>query len=291
MTRLGTIFHPGLAPEALLPAARAADEAGLDELWLWEDCFREGAIASAAAALGATSRVRVGLGVLPVPLRNVALTAMELATLERLHPGRTIPGLGHGVQGWMAQAGARAASPLTLLREYTEALRLLLAGETVTVDGEYVRLEDVRLSWPPQGPVALHLAGEGPRTLELVGALADGLVVPGGYPPQRLRTVVGRLAAGAAAAGRTRVPEVTVFVPCAFGDQGRSRVEEHRREHGIPASEPVCEVWGQPQQVAEGVARLAAAGADSVALLPLGDLGPREFARAAGEVGALLASG
>jgi len=51
----------------------------------------------------------------------------------------------------------------------------------------------VRLSWPPPTPLRLHLAGEGPRTLELVGALGDGLIVPGGYDPDRLREVVGRV--------------------------------------------------------------------------------------------------
>ena len=68
---------------------------------MWEDCFKESGIASATAALAWTSRIRVGIGLLPVPLRNVALTAMELATLERMFPGRLIAGIGHGVQpGW-----------------------------------------------------------------------------------------------------------------------------------------------------------------------------------------------
>ena len=58
----------------------------------------------------------VGIGVLPVPLRNVALTAMETATLHRLFPGRLTVGVGHGVQDWMGQVGARPESPVTLLR-------------------------------------------------------------------------------------------------------------------------------------------------------------------------------
>jgi alkanesulfonate monooxygenase SsuD/methylene tetrahydromethanopterin reductase-like flavin-dependent oxidoreductase (luciferase family) len=70
MTTLGLIFLPQLAPERLREVARAADTAGLDELWLWEDCFFESGIASAAAALAWTERVRVGIGLLPVPLRN-----------------------------------------------------------------------------------------------------------------------------------------------------------------------------------------------------------------------------
>ena len=83
-----------------------------------EDCFRESGIACAAAALAWTGRLRVGVGLLPVPLRNVALTAMELASLHRMFPDRVRVGVGHGEQTWMAQVGGRVESPLTLLREY-----------------------------------------------------------------------------------------------------------------------------------------------------------------------------
>jgi alkanesulfonate monooxygenase SsuD/methylene tetrahydromethanopterin reductase-like flavin-dependent oxidoreductase (luciferase family) len=129
MTVLGAIFLPQLPPERLRGIADAADEAGLEELWLWEDCFRESGVASAAAVLAWTGRLRVGVGLLPVPLRNVALTAMELATMHRLFPGRLSVAVGHGVQEWMAQVGARVESPVTLLREYVTALRALLRGE------------------------------------------------------------------------------------------------------------------------------------------------------------------
>jgi alkanesulfonate monooxygenase SsuD/methylene tetrahydromethanopterin reductase-like flavin-dependent oxidoreductase (luciferase family) len=117
MTTLGAVFRPQLPPERLRAVASAAEDAGLDELWLWEDCFWESGIASAAAALAWTERLRVGIGLLPVPLRNVALTAMEAATLHRLFPGRVDIAVGHGVQEWMAQVGARVESPMTLLRE------------------------------------------------------------------------------------------------------------------------------------------------------------------------------
>ena len=51
MTILGAVFLPQCPPERLREVAVAADRAGLEELWLWEDCFREGGVASAAAAL------------------------------------------------------------------------------------------------------------------------------------------------------------------------------------------------------------------------------------------------
>ena len=70
MTILGAIFLPSNPPERLRDIARAADEAGLEELWLWEDCFLNSGIAAASAALAWTENLRVGIGILPVFQRN-----------------------------------------------------------------------------------------------------------------------------------------------------------------------------------------------------------------------------
>ncbi len=177
MTSLGVVFRPQLPPERLRALAREAEEAGLEELWLWEDCFLEGGISAAAAALAWTERLRVGVGLLPVPLRNVAVTAMEAATLHRLFPGRAAVAVGHGVQDWMGQVGARAESPLTLLREHLDALRALLRGERVTAQGRYVRLDGVALDWPPADAPDVLTGATGPRTLRLAGEAADGTVL------------------------------------------------------------------------------------------------------------------
>jgi alkanesulfonate monooxygenase SsuD/methylene tetrahydromethanopterin reductase-like flavin-dependent oxidoreductase (luciferase family) len=259
MTALGAVFLPQLPPERLRSVALAADEAGLEELWLWEDCFRESGIAAAAAALAWTSRTRVGVGLLPVPLRNVALTAMEVATLARMFPDRLLLGVGHGVQSWMEQVGARVESPLTLLSEYILALRALLRGERLTVSGRYVRLDAVALDWPPASPPAVLAGAVGPRSLRLVGEVADGTILTGGTPPERVREV------RATAAG-----SVIVYVHAATGPDAAERLERERVEWGYPSMEGLA-VSGDAAAVAEGVRRWADAGADTVVLQPTPD--------------------
>ena len=200
--RLAAIFPPSQAPERLLPVAAAAEDSGLAELWVWEDCFSESGIATATAILAATSHVRVGIGLLPAPLRNVALTAMELATVSRLFPGRLVAGVGHGVQEWMGQVGARVESPVTLLREYTAALRALLHGEQVSTSGRYVQLDRVRLDWPPAVVPPLLVGAIRPRTVALAGELADGLILTGETTVEDVGAALGQFPA---ARGRRRV--------------------------------------------------------------------------------------
>src|SRR5215468_980025 len=257
MTILGVTCRPEVPPERLRELARAADDCGLDELWLWEDCFWGGGASAAAAVLAWTDRLRVGIGVLPVPLRNVALTAMETAMLHRLFPGRVTVGVGHGVQDWMGQVGVRPESPLTLLREHLEALRALLGGERLTVHGRYVRLDGVGLGWPPATAPAVFSAAAGPRTLRLSGELADGTILDSATTPGQLQAARELIDEGRAAAGRTDPHPLVLYRPVVAGD--------------APATAGAVRSW-------------ATSGADRVVLMPASDdPDPAGFVRFAAE--------
>lgn len=283
MTVLGVVFRPQLPPERLRAVARAADDAGLEELWLWEDCFLEGGISAAAAALAWTERVRVGVGLLPVPLRNVAVTAMEAATLHRMFPGRAILGVGHGVQDWMGQVGARAESPVTLLREHLDALRALLRGERVSTDGRYVKLDGVALDWPPAGAPEVLAGATGPRSLRLSGAAADGTVLTAATGPEGVRRARRLIDEGRESAGRTDHHRVVVYLHTATGPDAAARLRAEIEANG---EDPLPEhgVAGDAGAVAKAVQRLAEAGADTVVLQPTADEpDPEAFVRFAAE--------
>ncbi|MGW2703754.1 LLM class flavin-dependent oxidoreductase [Streptomyces sp. NPDC001340] len=270
MTGLGAVFRPQLPPERLRAVARIADATGLEELWLWEDCFREGGISTAAAALAWTERVRVGVGLMPVPLRNVAVTAMEAASLERMFPGRAVLTVGHGVQDWMGQVGARAASPLTLLGEHLDALRALLRGERLSVSGRYVRLDDVGLDWPPEQPVDVLAGATGVRTLRLSGARADGTLLTASTSPEGVREARRIIDEGRREAGRTEPHRVVVYLLAATGADAAARLRAELAAEGLE-SVPDLGVAGDAGAVAKAVQRLAEAGADTVVLQPTGD--------------------
>ena len=79
--RLGIQIGATTAPVGLGRIAGLAERLGYGEIWLAEDYFELGGIASVAIALDATDSIPIGLGVVAAAARHPAVTAMEFATL------------------------------------------------------------------------------------------------------------------------------------------------------------------------------------------------------------------
>ena len=203
-------------------------EAGdVDQMWIIEDCFYTAGISLATMALARTERLHIGIGILPAVARNPAITAMEFATLANLAPGRLIGGIGHGMQTWMEQMGARTPSPLTTLDEVITVVRQLLRGDCITFDGRAVHLTDVQLDQPP-AIVPPVLAGvRGAKSLALAGRVADGVVLAEAAGAAYVRWAIEQ----AAAPGEFRV---SVFSALCI---------EHDREAAYGSMAPALAGW------------------------------------------------
>ncbi|HUF99875.1 MAG TPA: LLM class flavin-dependent oxidoreductase [Ilumatobacter sp.] len=180
---IGMCFDRSFPAVAVRDLAPQVDVAGIDQLWFIEDCFFTAGVSLAATALALTERVEVGIGILPVVARNPAITAMEIATLCNISPGRFLPGLGHGVQDWMGQMGERTPSPLTTMRESFEVIRALLAGHEVTCSGIEIEFDRVKLDQPPEAVPSLFAGVQQLKSLALAGQVADGIILVEGAGP------------------------------------------------------------------------------------------------------------
>jgi 5,10-methylenetetrahydromethanopterin reductase len=218
--QIGMCFARELPPGLVVDFAQRLEAGGADQIWIIEDCFYTAGIALATAALLSTDRLRVGLGILPAVARNPAITAMELATLDGLAPGRLLAGIGHGVQDWMAQMGARTPSPVTTLDEVITVVRRLLAGERVSFEGRHVHLDGVQLDQPPAAAPPVLAGVRGPRSLAMAGRAAQGVVLAEPASPSYVRWALDR-------AGRAADPggfHVAVFASiCVDDDRAAAR--------------------------------------------------------------------
>lgn len=304
---VGLVLGSELPPEELAPAARRAEEQGFAELWLSEDFFLTGGIAGAATALGVTSSIPVGLGVVSAVTRHPALLAMEIATLARAHPGRVRPAVGLGVPGWLDQMGLRPRSPLTAVRDCVTSLRALLAGEQLDEDTESFAFDGVRLTYPVEGGLPVATGVVGPKMLQLSGEIADGTLLSVLVGTDYVRWARERIAEGAERAGRDASEHrVTAFAIYSVDEDAEVAKQAVRSTAGfylgaggvnaiteqagvseelqalIDEGGPEAVVdgldqhWfdeltiaGNPDDCAQGIRRLLDAGADAVALFPV----------------------
>ena len=301
MTRLGVLFRPQRPPEDLIPHAIFAEEHGIDEFWIAEDCFLSGGVSAASTALSNTSSIRVGIGILPVPLRNVALTAMEVNTLARLFPGRLTIGLGHGWQPWMQQVGSNPQSPIRLLSGQLTCIRRLLRGERIDFRSDETELQGVQLGHICSTPPAVLAGVTGPRGLHEAALHAEGIILPEGSSPLFVDHVRRTTEHHRSMEGLTHAWTVVVYALFALttahgGKPARLAAKdaltkmhaEHMMDNiylaeqevaGSPASDADRAVWGTPEQCVTKIKLLRDAGADSVVLVPLSSNPDHEIAQ------------
>jgi alkanesulfonate monooxygenase SsuD/methylene tetrahydromethanopterin reductase-like flavin-dependent oxidoreductase (luciferase family) len=252
-------------------------------------------------------------------VRHPALLAMEIATLTRMYPGRLWPGIGLGVPFWVQQMRLMPASPLGAMRECVTAVRKLLDGNELTVEGANFGFDHVKLTYPALGErVPVYMGVIGPKMLELAGEIADGTVLSVLGSVRYVRWVRERIATGAARAGRSEYHRVVAFVMfsvdrdpvkakealrgliafylAAMPDNALTRaygivdeLQEMLGNGGAPAVEREMPsrwvddlaVAGDPEECAAKIRRYLDAGADSVALFPVPPAEAHELVRLA----------
>ncbi|WP_404348096.1 LLM class F420-dependent oxidoreductase [Phycicoccus jejuensis] len=168
--------------EDLLDLVQEADRLGYASVWVAEAYGSDSPTVLAWLA-AQTERIGLGAGVMQIPARTPAMTAMTAATLDTLSGGRFLLGLGvSGPQVSEGWHGVRFADPLGRTREYVSIVRSALRREAVSHDGEHFTLplpdgagKALRLTiHPPRQDLPVYLAAVGPRNLRLAGEVADG---------------------------------------------------------------------------------------------------------------------
>ena len=227
---------------AVVNAAREAETLGYETVLVGENRLEADAFVSAAAVLQATGRVRCGPGIANAYDRHPAALARGAATLDRLAPGRALLGLGRSERPWVVEGLQMPWEP-SPLADAVAICRTALAGVAVDHQG---RRWSAHVDAPPERAAARHpvpvlLAAVGRRALHTAGALADGVLLNYGGPPEYVAWAVAQVAEGAREAGRDPgTVEVLGYLLVARTDlpDAARRVEMVRRTleevHGIP---------------------------------------------------------
>ena len=208
MERVGLIFldRPSLREQVEL--VRYAEQRGFESAWVCETRLVRDAMTPLAAFSQATSRIRLATGVVNNWTRTVGLMAMTLATLHELSGGRVMMGIGAYWDPLARNQGIRRRKHLSAMREYVTVVRRLLEMETVTYDGEVVKVQDLRLDLGDGDAAGTHPCPylhrrHRSQMLELAGEIGDGVFHNFFTSVSYLRQSLQRVESGAARAGRS----------------------------------------------------------------------------------------
>jgi 5,10-methylenetetrahydromethanopterin reductase len=234
----GIIFLGAPSVPGQVELARQAEANGFESVWIAETRMTRDGIVPMAAIAGATSRVRVGSGILNVYTRHPVALALSFICLNEIAPGRIVMGLGPGSPLVLAPQGIAFEKPLTRLREYCEVLRPLMRGEEVTYRGETVVLDHARIEdllegtdagTADAGSIPLLLGVTGPKALELAGELADGLMMNVCMSMDYVRDRQRVVEAGARKAARTLADVELSAVVCCSPHSDSAEGKDHAR--------------------------------------------------------------
>jgi F420-dependent oxidoreductase-like protein len=189
---------PGQSPLELVAAAKEAESLGYDSAWCAE-AWGTDAVTPLAWLGAQTTRIKLGAGIMQIPGRTPANTAMTAATLDLLSGGRFLLGLGTSgpqvVEGWHGEPWGK---PLGKTREYVEIVRSALRREVVEHRGEHYQVPVANgtglgkplklMARPLRADIPIYLASLGPKAVDLAFEIADGWL-PIYFSPEKAREV------------------------------------------------------------------------------------------------------
>jgi alkanesulfonate monooxygenase SsuD/methylene tetrahydromethanopterin reductase-like flavin-dependent oxidoreductase (luciferase family) len=229
----GCFISSGRSLPTAVERVKLAESLGYESVYVTHIAARESLTVVAAYAL-ATSRIRVGTGVVPIYTRTPATMAQTAATVDELSGGRLTLGLGVShrpvVEVWHGQTIDR---PVAEMREYVAIVRAILRGEDPPA-GEKWRTGFHLVGLDPRPALPIYVAALSPAMLRLAGEIADGVVLWLCNPAYIRDVVIPEVSAGRARAGRAMEGfDVVAAVPAALSED-REGVYRSLRGELIP---------------------------------------------------------
>jgi probable F420-dependent oxidoreductase len=193
----------GFPLDSYAPIARAADAAGFESLWIPEHLVAplefeanypyrstgkpsflpDTPFADPWVMLGhlaaVTTRIKMGVGVFVLPLRNPFVVAKAAGTAQTLAAGRIMMGVGIG---WMREefnaVGEKFDKRGARTDEMLAVMRKLWTGEPVEHAGEWYRFAKLQMSPGLATPLPIVMGGAGELAIKRAARVGDGWYGP-----------------------------------------------------------------------------------------------------------------
>lgn len=208
---------PRKPTKELVAMAQRAEKAEIPLIWIPDETFMRDPWVLLGGIASATSKIRLGIGIVNPYTRHPMQVARAVATLSDLCQDRVVLGIGAGLKSTRNALGTPDGDFVDVTRDAIKTMKALFAGETVTIENDVFRLDAAHMEFVPPFPVDIYVATTHPRAFRMAGEVADGVIVGNVGTPETMRDVVGWIAEGSRQVGRNSA-ELTVvawnFVLC-----------------------------------------------------------------------------
>jgi probable F420-dependent oxidoreductase len=268
-----------IGAETVGNVVQRAEALGFSDLWVTENtldhvfCFDPVAVLTYAAAV--TTRIRLGVSVVVLPVHQPAHVAHQWACLDHLSGGRAILGVGLGREHHYAQFEIARERRVRRFREGVELIRALWTQPRVDYHGQIFHLEAAAMQPKPvQKPLPIWFGVGHPDAVRRAGRIADGWMGSGGSSIAAFKQSVPVLRAALERAGRdpTRFPISKRLFMAVDERPDRARTELNRwftEVYHNPEGTDASGVHGTPEEVRERLEEVAAMGANHLLLNPV----------------------
>jgi len=260
--------------------AQRADQLGFSDLWVTENtldhvfCFDPIVILTYAAAI--TTKIRLGVAVVVLPIHHPAMVAHKVATLDYASNGRALLGLGLGRDHHYDQFQIPRERRVRRFLEGVELMKALWTQPEVNYNGSIYQLEHGTMA--PKGVHKPHppiwLGGGHPNALRRAATIADAWMGSGGSSKADFARSVPAMRENLEQAGRD--PKTFPISKRVFlSVHERAEVARAELHHWFttvyhnPNGAEACGVYGTPGEVRERLEELVAAGATHLLLNPV----------------------
>jgi alkanesulfonate monooxygenase SsuD/methylene tetrahydromethanopterin reductase-like flavin-dependent oxidoreductase (luciferase family) len=244
----GCFISTGRSLDDAIERVRLAESLGYEAVYVTHIAGRESLTVLTAYAL-ATTRIRVGTGVVPIYTRTPATMAQTAATIDELSGGRLTLGLGVShrpvVEVWHGQTIDR---PVAEMRDYATIVRAILRGEDPPAGGKWQTSFHLT-GLDPRPNLPIYIAALSPAMLRLAGEIADGVLLWLCNPPYIRDVVIPEVRAGRERAGLTLEGfDVVAAIPAALADDREAAYGAMRQDlipyFGLPVYRAMIERSG-----------------------------------------------
>ncbi len=182
MDRIAIGFNPTVSGKEAAEYAQTAEAHGYESFWVHEHPFIKDAVSLLSSAISATSRIKLGSGCVSVVTRHPLLATTTFLSLNDISEGRVIMGIGLGGFPWLPKLGVNVfpvqeTQPLKRIREFLSITNGLLNGDTVSLNGEFFKVQDIKLETKPSRKFPIYLAAFGPLSLRMAAKLVSGVII------------------------------------------------------------------------------------------------------------------